>query len=388
VTESATSGNVGSANGALRASAAAELEQLKGQFLASLNHEIRTPLSGLMGMADLLAETELDGEQTEYLSGIRECAHQLLETLNSVLDYSALAAGKLRYEESEFHLIQLIESIAAESMVKADAKGLKLTLHIDDGLPETAIGDARLLRQAIGHLMQNAVKFTDCGEVRLEAATESRPGRKMMLSVTVRDTGIGIPKEMLAVLFESFRQLEGGLARRHSGLGIGLALVDRLVRLMKGKVEVVSEVGAGSTFTLRIPLQVSSTEASPLEHSRSPRRILMVDDNKIAQHLVGHILGRAGYEIDFADTGEVALSKVSRSSYDMILMDLQMPGMDGLSATREIRQIDGYTDVPILALTANYSDQYRGLCEQAGMQGFLCKPFQKEDLLRAVRALA
>jgi CheY-like chemotaxis protein/nitrogen-specific signal transduction histidine kinase len=369
----------------------AELEQLKGQFLASLNHEIRTPLSGLMGMADLLAETALDAEQGEYLGGIRECAQQLLETLNSVLDYSAIVAGKLRQEESEFPLIQFIESLAAESLVKAKAKGLTLSLKLDDSLPETAIGDARLLSQAVSHLLGNAVKFTEHGGVELRITHQVLSGRKMMLTVTVRDTGIGIAEEMLDVLFESFRQLDGGLARRHSGLGLGLALVDKLVKLMNGKIEVTSKQGMGSNFTLRVPLRTppgapASQESANL--GRRSRRILVVDDNKIAQQLVGHILGRAGYEIEFAGSGELAISKAATSAFDLVLMDLQMPGMDGLSATRKIRGIDGYANVPVLALTANYADEYRVLCEQTGMQGFLCKPFQKEELLRTVRALA
>jgi CheY-like chemotaxis protein len=196
---------------------------------------------------------------------------------------------------------------------------------------------------------------------------------------------------MLEVLFESFRQLDGGLARRHSGLGLGLALVDKLVKLMNGKIEVTSKQGMGSSFTLRVPLRTPPGAPASLESpnlGRRSRRILVVDDNKIAQQLVGHILGRAGYEIEFAGSGELAISKAATSAFDLVLMDLQMPGMDGLSATRKIRGIDGYANVPVLALTANYADEYRVLCEQTGMQGFLCKPFQKEELLRTVRALA
>jgi CheY-like chemotaxis protein/two-component sensor histidine kinase len=373
--------------GGSEVSAANGFEQLKGQFLASLNHEIRTPLSGLIGMSDLLAETELSAEQIDYLNGIQECAKQLLDTLNKVLDYSSLSAGLLRLEESEFHVGQVLEGVAAEAAGKAAAKGLKLLFRIEEGIPETAIGDARHLRQAVSHLVGNAVKFTSGGEVEIHVAYEPLSGGRMMLLVTVRDTGPGIDEEKLKLLFESFRQLEGGLARRHAGLGLGLALVERLARLMHGEITVDSRPGEGSSFTLIVPVRLPAT-AAPLRSRkglrRSGRRVLMVDDNKIAQRLVEHILGRAGYEVHFADGGEHGIRKASEGRFDLILMDLQMPDMDGLSATRLIRQLPGCEHIPVLAMTANYSDEYRSLCDQVGMQGFLCKPFNKEELLRVV----
>jgi CheY-like chemotaxis protein len=365
-----------------------ELEQLKNQFLASLNHEIRTPLSGLLGMADLLGETRLDAEQTEFLTGIRECAGQLMDTLNAVLEYTSIASGQLGHEESEFHILQVLEAVAAEWLAKAEAKGLRLLFHVEDGLPETAIGDARHLRQAIRHLMRNAVKFTDRGEVELAAGAEQIHTGNVLLGVTVRDTGIGIPEDKLNLLFESFRQLEGGLARRHPGLGLGLALVDRLARLMNGSIQVESRPGVGSSFSLRVPLRLAAS--APLHAGRvaaaPARRILLVDDNKIAREVVGHILGRAGFDVDFAENGERALQMAAGSHYDLVLMDLQMPGMDGLTATRYLRGINGYGHVPVVALTAN-SDDYRYRCDQAGMHGFLAKPFQKEELLATVRTL-
>lgn len=366
-----------------------ELDQLKGQFLASMNHEIRTPLSGLLGMADLLAETRLDGEQREYLAGIRECADQLLQTLNSVLDYSSICAGQLKLEESEFHLLQVLETVAAEALRKAEAKGLRFLFRIEEGLPETAVGDARHLRQALSHLIGNAAKFTDRGEIEFNASYERMPPNRMLLVLTIRDTGAGIPSDKVSMLFESFRQLEGGLSRRHAGLGLGLALVDRLARLMRGSVEVESEPGKGSLFTLRVPLRLTASAASLTVRKAVPagRRVLVVDDNKIAQDVVGHILSRAGYELEFAASGEEALQKAAVAHFDMVLMDLQMPGMDGLTAARQLRLIRGYAGVPVVALTANYSDEYRGLCDQAGMQGFLCKPFQKAELLNTARTL-
>jgi CheY-like chemotaxis protein len=259
--------------------------------------------------------------------------------------------------------------------------------HAEDGIPETAIGDARHLRQALSHLAGNAVKFTARGEVELHAGYEPLPGPRMMLLVTVRDTGPGIDPEKVKLLFQSFRQLEGGLARRHAGLGLGLALVERLARLMRGEINVDSRPGEGSSFTLRVPVRLPA--GAPALRPRKAisgrgRKVLMVDDNKIAQRLVEHILGRAGFELHFADAAEQGIRKASASRYDLILMDLQMPDMDGLTATRLLRQLPECEDVPVIALTANYSDEYRTLCEQVGMQGFLCKPFDKDELLHTV----
>jgi CheY-like chemotaxis protein len=363
-----------------------EIELLKGQFLASLNHEIRTPLSGLLGMTSLLAETDLDGDQQEYLNAIRECADQLLHTLNAVLDYSSISAGQLKIEESEFHLHQVIEGLAAESLAKAEAKGLRFLFRIAEGLPETAIGDARHVRQAVWHLLRNAEKFTAEGEIELSVAFEPTPANRILLVVAVRDTGIGIEESKLDMLFESFRQIEGGLARPHSGLGLGLALVDRLIRLLKGSVEVESEAGSGSTFTLRIPLRLPSPSSGLARRTTTGgRRILVVDDNRIAQEVVGHILSRAGFDLEFASSGEDGLSMASQSQFDLVLMDLQMPGMDGITAARQFRLLRGYAQVPIIAVTANYSDEHRALCNQAGMQEFLCKPFQKAELIATVQ---
>jgi CheY-like chemotaxis protein len=371
------------------ASTSNQFEELKGHFLASLNHEIRTPLSGLIGMADLLSETELDPEQRDFLSGIRECGSQLLGTLNSILEYSSLAAGESRLEESEFHLVQLLESAAAEVLEEARAKGLKLTFHIDEGFPETAIGDARHLRQALSHLLANAVKFTSQGEVELHGAAERLPAGRVMLYVTVRDTGPGIDQEKLKLLFQSFRQLDGGLARRHHGLGLGLAIADRLARLMRGSISVESKPGFGTRFLFKVPFRLPGA-ATPAIRSlvdrSGGRRILRVDDNLIAQRLIEHILGRAGYEVDFADDGERGVAAAASGRYDLIFMDLEMPGMDGLATTACIRQVPGCEDIPVVALTANYSDEFRGLCDRAGMQGFLSKPFDKQQIIDTVRA--
>ncbi len=377
-------------------SQANEYDQLKGQFLASLNHELRTPLSGVLGMTDLLLETRLDSEQEEYVQTVRECAAQLLETLNSVLDYSALSAGSLRTEESEFALRTLVESIAADFLPSAQLKGLKITIDWAKGLPDTFVGDERCLRQILQHLVRNSVKFTTRGQIEIKVRLEPGADQPANVRFEVSDTGIGIPPEKLKMIFESFRQLDSGLARNYAGLGLGLALTEKLVRLMRGEIRVSSKPGAGSVFVVKIPLRLPHHPIAsiplPSDSGRvaaglptRPARILVVDDSRIAQQVVGHVLGRANYQIGYASSGEAAVGAASTSRYDLILMDLQMPGIDGIAATKLIRDIPGYDRTPILALTANYSDEHRILCQQLGMQGFLGKPIEKEQLLAAVR---
>src|SRR5580693_5815298 len=234
----------------------ADLDRLKGTFLASLNHEIRTPLSGILGMADLLLETNLDDEQKEYVNAARLCAESLFEILNATLEYSALEAGHFSLDESEFSLRELIESTLAQQMLKAESKGLSIRATYDAGLPETMMGDAPRLRQLLSHFMANAIKFTHAGGVELRVIRDSPE----ILRIEVEDTGIGIPDDQMDRIFESFRQVDSGLSRMYPGLGLGLALAKKLASLMQGKISVASTPGKGSTFTLRLPLRVAETE--------------------------------------------------------------------------------------------------------------------------------
>ncbi len=365
-----------------------EVSLLKGQFLASLNHEIRTPLSGILGMADLLLETSLSHEQHEYVSTAKDCAGQLLAMLNNILEYSALAAGTIRLEETDFHLPTTLEAAASEFEPAARAKGLSLVRRLAPDLPEFVRGDAFQLRKLLAPLLTNAVKYTAEGEIELAASTLGNGDGHLALSMSVRDTGIGIAPEKLGVIFESFRQLESGLARNYNGLGLGLALAEKVARMMGGHISVVSQPGRGSTFSLQIPLQCleEAAEQRPPENAFAARagagyRILLVEDNHVAQHVVTRLLTKASYQIECADNGEKGIQAARRTRFDLILMDLQMPGMNGLETTGIIRDYQG---VPILALTANYSDDYRRLCMTAGMQGFLPKPVRAQELLATV----
>ncbi len=369
-----------------------ELDQLKGQFLASLNHEIRTPLSGIMGMADLLLETSLDEEQREYVNAARLCAESLFEILNATLQYSSLEAGQFHLDESEFSLKELLDSALNQHALRAQAKGLRLFSTLEAGLPETMLGDAPRVRELLGHLVANAIKFTHAGSVELRVTLERGAGDGTRLDGTkadgtrlvleVRDTGIGVAPESLDAIFESFRQVDGGLSRAYPGLGLGLALVRKLALLMNGEVDVESTPGKGSTFTVRLPVRqpADPPQETVVSVNGSHPAILAVEDNPVGLTVLRHALERRSADVDCAMSGSAALDLARNRRYDLVLMDLQMPEMDGLEATRAMRKIPGYETVPILALTANSSDEIRARCLNAGMQAFLSKPVETAEL--------
>jgi CheY-like chemotaxis protein len=355
-----------------------------GAFLACLNHEIRTPLSGVMGMVDLLLETPLTDEQRDYINAARMCTESLFELLNAMLEYSALEAGHLTLDESEFSVREVFESVMAHHRAKADAKSLRCWVRLDPALPETLLGDGPRLKELLGHLVANAVKFTLAGTVELYASSHPDDAGGEVLSVDVRDTGIGIPPGRLGAIFESFHQGETGLARSYSGLGLGLAVARKLAHLMHGRILVESQEEVGSTFTVELPLHrptgILSHHASLAAAASSGPRILAVDDNPVSLKVLRHTLGRRGVQVDCAESARQALDAAAQRQYDLVLMDLQMPDVDGLTAAAELRAVPGYQTVPIIALTANYSDEVRDQCRACGMQGFLSKPIEGDRL--------
>jgi CheY-like chemotaxis protein len=379
-----------------------ELDQLKGLFLASLNHEIRTPLSGILGMTDLLLETTLDDEQREYVSAARLCAESLFEILNAALEISSLEAGQFALEDSEFVLKEMLNASVEQHASRAEAKGLRLLANFEPGLPETVIGDAPRLRELLGYLIGNAIKFTHNGTVELCVFLDVVKNAPELV-MEVRDTGIGIPADRLGVIFESFRQVENTLSRTYPGLGLGLALARKLTTLMNGQLGVESEPGIGSTFTLRLPLRkpVDRILDAPMRDVSDPSRrdasqnvhcgatenqplILAVEDNPVGITVLRHNLERHPVRVDYAMSGREALDAAAARRYDLVLMDLQMPGMDGLETTVEMRKLPGYIDVPILALTANTGDDLRDRCRQIGMRAFLSKPIKGAELWSAI----
>jgi len=373
------------------ATAAAELMRLKGYFLSSLNHEIRTPLSGIVGMTDLLMETDLDEQQREWVAAARLCADKLLSVLNDTLEYSALSAGTVKLELSEFNLMETLRAAAAEHTRQAEAKGLKLLCIFEGRLPEIAVGDALRLRQLLNCLLNNAVKFTHQGQVVMTASAEVSDERCCTLLLRVRDTGIGIPVHAIDEVFDAFRQVEGGPGRSYSGLGLGLAIVRKLVSLMRGTIALESEAGQGCVFTLTIPvglpadLPAAVNERQASVETALEYHVLLAEDDRVSQTVIMHHLRRGGFDVVCVNSGEDAVEAAKQQRFDLVLMDLGLPGMDGLAATRALRAMPDYASTPILALTAAYGDEHRKMCREHGMQAYLAKPVKAEELLSTLR---
>ena len=494
---------------------AAELRLIKSRFLASLNHQIRTPMSGILGMIDLLMETPLDTDQKEYVVATRICAQELFDLLSASLDFSALMADAVPLEESEFDLADTLESSLSEYALQAESKGLDLFANVGGDLPQIVIGYAGRLRQMVAQLLSNAVKFTSEGYIELSASAAPLDEGRCLLRVEIRDTGVGIEAGQLASLFE--RKDAGDNWYGASGLGLGVALCLRLAHLMGGSLEAESKPGEGSVFRLQLPVRLAAapatadwnpalrgkhvivlnprpgvarsmavmlerfglrvTAAATLEEAgkvlqaetragappwavifdaerlgedcgaiittlrscgahafllstvwashthrlapvevadgeitkpvrryalydmligllsraakpeRGPRSILVAEDNLVSQRLVAHVLRRGGYLVETASSGDASIRSVQTSGgrpFDLILMDLQMPGIDGLEATEAIRRLPEGKNVPIVALTADTSEEMRARCREHGMNGYLVKPIRSEDLLSAV----
>lgn len=366
----------------------ADLAELKLEFLASLNHEIRTPLSGILGMTDLLLETRLDEEQSDYVSAVKQCAEELAALLNATLEYTSLASGSVRVDETEFQVADALQAAASEVQARAEEKGLALVCHLDPSLSQLAMGDPVRIKQIAGLLLSNAVKFTARGHVELQGRLDaSESGWRLVFQVC--DTGIGMSKEDRDRVLNNYCQLEGGLSRRFTGLGLGLALVRKLLDLMNGTMVVNSEPGAGCCFEVSLPLRYAHTHTARATEAPEERPggslILLVEDNRISQQVISYMLTKAGFRHDCVSSGIEAVHAVAKAHYDTILMDLQMPGMDGIEATHRIRDLNGYVRVPILALTANNADEVREKCRAAGMDGYLTKPLQANELVDALR---
>ena len=371
---------------------AEQASQAKSDFLATMSHEIRTPLNGVLGYADLLLNDDaLAQEQRRYVERIQTAGTALLTVVNDVLDFSRIEAGQIELEPVAFSPGVLLQN--AVSIVKplADERGLALDVAIDPVLPEHLVGDQDRLQQVLLNLLNNAIKFTPDGRIDLTISVENCTPRECTLRAEVADTGIGIAQDKQGRLFQQFSQVDGSIRRQYGGTGLGLAISRRLVELMGGRIGVTSALGQGARFWFSVTLpraEQSQADPAPTQPSRGPgrsARILLVEDNEINQEIARTLLGAAGHQVDLAPDGAVAIKSVQSHAYDLVLMDVQMPVMDGITAAKHIRMLEGGERyLPIIALTANVLPQQVRAFTEAGMDDHIAKPFRKETLLACV----
>jgi two-component system, sensor histidine kinase and response regulator len=359
----------------------------KSSFIANMSHEIRTPLNAIIGLTHLMRRSALPTEQTQRLDKIDSAGQHLLAIINDILDLSKIEAGRLELESVDFHLAAVLDHVQSIMAEPAQEKGL--TLRIDhDGVPLWLHGDPTRLRQALLNYTSNAVKFTERGEVNLRAQLLARQGDELLVRFEVQDTGIGLAPEQIAHLFQAFEQADASTTRRYGGTGLGLVVTRRLAELMGGETGVSSTSGKGSTFwftarlregTSAIPalaLKPASDAEAELRRHAGGKRILLAEDNAINREVALDLLQAVGFTVDLAEDGRQALVRAHTCAYDLVLMDMQMPRLDGLAATRELRAMPEYRDTPIIALTANAFSEDRRACEGAGMNDFIAKPVE------------